>query len=59
MARGRSPPEGPGGGGLDGRDCAGGGAVDRFPFRVDGLGTGVSGSSSENWDILAAAAEYG
>lgn len=59
MARGRSPPEGPEDGGLEGRERVRGGAVDRFPFRVDGLGTGVSGSSSDNWDILAAAAEYG
>jgi hypothetical protein len=36
--------------------------VDLLPFGTvpEGLGIGVSGSSSSNWDILAvAAAEYG
>jgi len=61
VARGRRPSEGPEGG-LEGRERAGGGAVERFPLGITtvALGIGVSGSSSRDWDILAAAAaEYG
>jgi hypothetical protein len=47
-ARGRSPPEEPGIGGLEGRGRVGGENVDRLPFgTMDvALGIGVSGSSS-------------
>jgi hypothetical protein len=58
VARGRNPVEEPGGGGLECRGRVEGRAVDLLGTAI-GLGTGVSGSSS-NWDILAAAAaEYG
>ena len=59
-ARGRGPL--PGSGGLEGRGRVRGEIVDLLPFGAVpvALGIGVSGSSSSNWDILAAAAaEYG
>ena len=58
VARGRSAPIGPGGG-LGGGWRAGAETVERLPLSTTAasLAIGVSGSSSNGWETLAA--EYG